>query len=150
MPPTAPPKPQPTWCWTFPGMSRCFSGQKIPVYHHPHSKEFILNIYYKPTPFWFKDIPPCPITVSFCKKSLCSSLAPFRCWKAVQSLLQAEQPLSACLHIEVLQPSDDFHSPPLHLVQQIHVLLTLGAQELNMLLLVGIQRAEVEGWNHLL
>ncbi|KAK4821092.1 hypothetical protein QYF61_013420 [Mycteria americana] len=52
------------------------------------------------------------------------------------SLLQAEQPqLSQTVFIgEVLQPSDHLRGPPLDSLQQLHVLLMLGAPELNTVL----------------
>ncbi|KAK4827142.1 LOW QUALITY PROTEIN: hypothetical protein QYF61_014736 [Mycteria americana] len=52
------------------------------------------------------------------------------------SLLQAEQAqLSQPVFIEeVLQPSDHLHGPPLDLLPQVHVLLTLGAPDLNAVL----------------
>ncbi|KAK4831319.1 hypothetical protein QYF61_016808 [Mycteria americana] len=52
------------------------------------------------------------------------------------SLLQAEQPqLSQPVFIaEVLQPSDHLHGPALDSLQQVHVLLMLGAPELDAVL----------------
>ncbi|CAM9277954.1 unnamed protein product, partial [Bubo scandiacus] len=52
------------------------------------------------------------------------------------SLLQAEQPqLSHPFFIgELFQPSDNFCGPILDLLYQIHVLLMLGAPELNTIL----------------
>ncbi|KAK4827202.1 hypothetical protein QYF61_015230 [Mycteria americana] len=52
------------------------------------------------------------------------------------SLLQAEQPqLSQPVFIgEVFQPSDHLRGPPLDWLQQVHVLLMLGAPELNTIL----------------
>ncbi|KAK4829762.1 hypothetical protein QYF61_006486 [Mycteria americana] len=66
------------------------------------------------------------------------------------SLLQAEQPqLSQPVFIgEVLQPSDHFHGPPLDSLQQVHVLLMLGAPELDTVLQVGWHKSRVEGENH--
>ncbi|KAK4832092.1 hypothetical protein QYF61_020707 [Mycteria americana] len=96
---------------------------------------------------------PCP-----CKKSLSRFLVgPFQvlegCYKVSSEppLLQAEQPqLSQPVFIgEVLQPSDPLHGPPLDSFQQVHVLLMLGAPELNAVLRVGSHESGVEGENHL-
>ena len=38
----------------------------------------------------------------------------------------------------VLQPSDHLHGPPLDLLQQLHVLLVLGAPGLDAVLRVGV------------
>ncbi|KAK4818029.1 hypothetical protein QYF61_004153 [Mycteria americana] len=51
---------------------------------------------------------------------------------------------------EVLQPSGHLRSPPLDSSQQVHVLLMLGAAELNTILQVGSHESGVEGENHLL
>ncbi|KAK4810174.1 hypothetical protein QYF61_010486 [Mycteria americana] len=61
------------------------------------------------------------------------------------SLLQAEQPqLSQPVFIgKVLQPSDHLHGPPLDLLQQVHVLLMLGAPELNAALQVVVESNKV-------
>jgi len=58
------------------------------------------------------------------------------------SLLQAEQPQLSqpVLTGEVLQPSDHFCGPPLDTLQQVHVLLMLGAPELNAVLQVGFHQ----------
>jgi len=39
-------KPCPTWPWTLPGRGgiHSFSGQPVPVFHHPHRKEILPNI----------------------------------------------------------------------------------------------------------
>ena len=35
-------KPHPTWPWTLPGSGiHSFSGQPVPLPHHPHNKEFL-------------------------------------------------------------------------------------------------------------
>jgi len=47
----------------------------------------------------------------------------------------------------VLQPSDHFCSPPLDLLQQVHVLLVLRAPELNAVLQVASHQRRVEGQN---
>ncbi|KAK4818782.1 hypothetical protein QYF61_019128, partial [Mycteria americana] len=67
------------------------------------------------------------------------------------SLLQAEQPqLSQPVFIgEVLQPSDHFCGPSLDSLQQVHVLLMLGAPEQDAVLQVGSHESRVEGENHL-
>jgi len=66
------------------------------------------------------------------------------------SLLQAEQPQLSqpFLRGEVLQPLDNFYSPPLDPLQQLHVLLVLRAPELNALLQVGSHQSGVEWQNH--
>ena len=66
------------------------------------------------------------------------------------SLLQSEIPQLSqpVLMGEVLQPSDQLHGPPLHPLQQLHVLLVLGAPELDALLQVGSHESRVEGQNH--
>ena len=75
-------------------------------------------------------------------------VGPFRYWKAAirwpRSLLQAEQPqLSQPFLIgEVLQPSDHVCGPPLHPLQNIHVLPMLGAPELGTVLRWGFTRVE--------
>lgn len=55
------------------------------------------------------------------------------------SLFQAEKPwlTQPVLVGEVLQPSDNVHGPPLDLLQQLHVLLALGAPKLEAKLKVG-------------
>ncbi|KAK4814468.1 hypothetical protein QYF61_018986 [Mycteria americana] len=65
------------------------------------------------------------------------------------SLLQAQQPqLSQPVLVgEVLQPSDNFHGPPLHGLQQLHVLLVLRAPELDAVLQVRSHQSRVEGQN---
>ena len=54
-----------------------------------------------------------------------------------------------CATGEVFQPSDHFCGPPLDPLQQVHVLLMLGAPELNAILQVGSHKSRVEGENHL-
>ncbi|KAK4830572.1 hypothetical protein QYF61_011750 [Mycteria americana] len=49
---------------------------------------------------------------------------------------------------EVLQPSDRPCGPPLDSLQQVHVLLMLGAPELNAVLQVGSHESRVQGENH--
>ncbi|KAK4813670.1 hypothetical protein QYF61_017637, partial [Mycteria americana] len=127
-----------------------FSGQPVPVPHHPHSEEFLPYILSKSTTlFQFKAITPCPITTSPCKKSLSSFLVLEGCYKVSPepSLLQAEQPqLSQPVFIgEVLQPSHHLRGPPLDSLQQVHVLLMLGAPELDTVLQVGSHKSGVEG-----
>jgi len=67
------------------------------------------------------------------------------------SLLQAEQPqLSQTGPIgEVFQPSDHLRGPPLDPLQQVHVLLVLGAPDLDAGLQVGSHQGGVEWQNHL-
>jgi len=67
------------------------------------------------------------------------------------SLLQTEQPQlpQPVLIGEVLQPSDDLRGPPLDLFQHIHVLLVLGAPELDTVFQVGFHKSRVKGQNHL-
>ncbi|XP_068253163.1 ubiquitin-conjugating enzyme E2 W isoform X1 [Nyctibius grandis] len=67
------------------------------------------------------------------------------------SLLQAEEPqLSQPVFIgEVLQPFDHHRGPPLDSFQQLHVLLMLGAPEMNAVLQVGSHESRVKGQNHL-
>ncbi|KAK4828307.1 LOW QUALITY PROTEIN: hypothetical protein QYF61_025319 [Mycteria americana] len=67
------------------------------------------------------------------------------------SLLQAEQPqLSQPVFIgEVLQHPYHLCGPPLGSLQQVHVLLMLGAPQLNTVLQVGSHKSGVEGQNHL-
>ncbi|KAK4828770.1 hypothetical protein QYF61_000795 [Mycteria americana] len=106
----------------------------------------------------FKASTPCPITTCPCKKSLSSFLVgPLQvlegCYKVSPepSLLQAEQPqLSQPFFTgEVIQPSDHLCGPPLDSLQQVHVLLMLGAPEVNVVLQVGSHESGVEGENHL-
>ena len=40
----------------------------------------------------------------------------------------------------VLQPSDHLHGPPLDLLQKLHILLVMGAQELDAVLQVGVSQ----------
>ncbi|KAK4813652.1 hypothetical protein QYF61_014951 [Mycteria americana] len=63
----------------------------------------------------------------------------------------AEQPqLSQPVFIgEVLQASDHLGGPPLDSLQQVQVLLMLGAPELDAVLQVGSPKSGVEGENHL-
>jgi len=56
------------------GGSHSFSGQPVPVPHHPHSEEFPSYIYSKSTVFQFKAMTPCPLPTCPCKMSLPSSL----------------------------------------------------------------------------
>ncbi|KAK4831900.1 hypothetical protein QYF61_020047 [Mycteria americana] len=67
------------------------------------------------------------------------------------SLLQAEQPqLSQPVFIgKVLQLSDHLRGPPLDLLQQVHVLLMLGAPELDTVLHTGSHRSGADRENHL-
>jgi len=61
----------PTWPWTLPGRGQhSFSGQPVPVPHHPHSKEFLSYIQSKSTLFQLQATTPSPITTSPYKKSL--------------------------------------------------------------------------------
>ncbi|KAK4824113.1 hypothetical protein QYF61_010736 [Mycteria americana] len=50
---------------------------------------------------------------------------------------------------EVFHPFDRFCDPPLDLLQEVHVLLMLGAPELDAVLQVGSHQSGVEGQNHL-
>ncbi|KAK4808149.1 hypothetical protein QYF61_000129 [Mycteria americana] len=106
-------------------------------------KNFFLISNLNLTFFQFKAITPCPITTCPCQKSLSSfPVGPLQvlegCYKVSPepSLLQAEQPqLSQPVFIgEVFQPSDHLGGPPLDLLQQVHVLLMLGAPELDTVL----------------
>ncbi|KAK4821804.1 hypothetical protein QYF61_003833 [Mycteria americana] len=129
-----------------------FSGQSVPVPHHP--------LILKCTLSQVKAITPCPVATCPCKKSLSSFLVgPLQvlegCYKVSPEpfLLQAEQPqLSQAVFIgEVLQPSDHLCGPPLDLLRQVHVRLLLGAPELNAVLQGGSRKEQsrVEGQNHL-
>ncbi|PKU47477.1 hypothetical protein llap_2217 [Limosa lapponica baueri] len=75
--------------------------------------------------------------------------APFRYWKAaIRSpwCLLFSQPVFIG---EVLQASGHLRGPPLDLLQQVHVLLMLGAPELDAVLQLGTYKSGVEGENHL-
>ncbi|NWW54203.1 SHAN3 protein, partial [Pedionomus torquatus] len=66
--------------------SHSFSGQPLPVPHHPHSKEVLPKIQSKSPLFQFKTLPPCPVPPLPDQESLSSSPgAPFRSWKAAPS-----------------------------------------------------------------
>ena len=67
------------------------------------------------------------------------------------SLLQAEQPqLSQPVFTgDMLQPSDHPRGPSLDSLQQVHVLLMLGAPELDAVLQAGSYKCRVEGESHL-
>ncbi|XP_051464398.1 T-box transcription factor TBX15 isoform X3 [Apus apus] len=77
---------------------------------------------------------------------------PFRYWKdairSTRSLLitQLCQPVFIG---EGLQPSCNLLGPPLDSLQELHVLLVLGAPELDTVLQVGSHENRVEGENHL-
>ena len=62
-------------------------------------------------------------------------------------LLQVKEPqLSQSVVVrEVLQCSDHLCGPPLDLLQQLHVLLVLGAPELATVLQVGSHESRVRG-----
>jgi len=82
--------------------------------------------------------------------------APLRYWKAEvrcpqPSLLQAEQPQLSQRFLtgEVFQPSDHLCHPPLDPLQQLHILLVLGAPELDAGLQVGSHKSGAEGQNPL-
>ncbi|KAK4822002.1 hypothetical protein QYF61_006616 [Mycteria americana] len=101
------------------------------------------NLFQYLTTLIFKAITLRAITTCPCKKSLFSFLVgPLQvlegCYKVSPepSLLCTEQPqLSQPVLIgELLQPSDHLRGPPLDLLQQVHVLLMLGAPELNAVL----------------
>ena len=68
-----------------------------------------------------------------------------------ESFLKAEQTQIAQRFLtgEMLQPSDHLHGHPLDQLQQLHVLLVLGAPELDTVLQVGSHENSVEGQNHL-
>ena len=80
------------------------------------------------------------------------------------SLLQAEEPqLSQPVLLGVvLKPSDYLYGPPLHPLQQLHILLVLGAAELDAVLWEGSHESRIEkqdatqstvdllGWEHTL
>ncbi|KAK4825708.1 hypothetical protein QYF61_002067 [Mycteria americana] len=116
------------------------------------------NLFLCLTTLIFRAITPCSITTCPCKKSLSSFLVGLLqvlegCYKVSPepSLLQAEQPqLSHPVFTgEVLQPSDHLRGPPLDSLQQLHVLLMLGAPELNAVVQLGSHESGVEGQNHL-
>ena len=98
------------------GGSHSFSGQCGPGFHHPHGEEFLPNMSSKSALFWFRAVPPCPITPPPCEKSLAilpvgpSGTGSSSKVTPEPSLLQAEQPqLSQPFLIgEVFQPSDLF------------------------------------------
>ncbi|KAK4821962.1 hypothetical protein QYF61_004966 [Mycteria americana] len=111
------------------------------------------NLFQCLTTLRFKAMTSCPITTHPCKKSLSNFPVLAGCYKVSPqpSLLQAEQSqLSQPVFTgEVLQPLDHFHGSPLDLPQQVHVLLMLGAPELDAALQVGSHKSGVEGQNHL-
>ena len=67
------------------------------------------------------------------------------------SLLQVEEPQLSqpVLIVEVLQLSDHPCGPPLDLLQQLHLLPTLGSPELDAVLQVASHKSRLEGQNHL-
>ncbi|KAK4807192.1 hypothetical protein QYF61_024312 [Mycteria americana] len=70
-----------------------FSGQPVPVSHHPHRKAFLPYVQSKSTLFQFKSVAPCPVTTGLVLKGRNKvSLEP--------SLLQAEQPQASLLQAE--------------------------------------------------
>jgi len=64
------------------------------------------------------------------------------------SLLQAEEPNSA-LVVEVLQPSDHLHGPPIDPLLQLQVVLVLVTPELDTVLQAGSHQSSVDGKDHL-
>jgi len=66
-------------------------------------------------------------------------------------LLQAEQPQHSqpFLTGKVFHPSDHLRGPPVDPLQQVHVLLVLGAPERDTGLQVGSHQSRAEGQNHL-
>ena len=50
---------------------------------------------------------------------------------------------------EALQPSDHFHGHPLDSIQQLHILLVLGAPDLDAVLQVGLHKGRADGDNTL-
>jgi len=52
------------------GGSHSFSGQPVPVFHHPHGEEFLPDIQSKSALFQFTAVPPCPVTTHPFEKSL--------------------------------------------------------------------------------
>ena len=140
------------------GGSHSFSGQPVPVPHHPHGEEFLPYIESKSSLFQFKAITPCSITTLPNKKSLSSFLVGrlpilVGCNKVIPepAHLQAEQPqLSQTFLIaEVFHCFDHFCDPPLDQLQQVHVFPVLRAPELDAGLQVGSSQSRVEGQNHL-
>jgi len=134
------------------------SGQPVAVFHRSHCQKFFPNIQSKSTLPQFKTITPCSVTTCPCKKSLSSFLVgPFKylagCYQVspLPSLLQAEQPQLSqpFLTGKVFHPSDHFCGPPLDPLQQVHVLLVLGAPELDTGFEVGSHQSRAEGRNHL-
>jgi len=121
------------------------SGQPVPVFHHPHRKNFL--------PISSLNLPSLslkPLLRVLLLHALVKSPSPTflyalqvleGCYKVSlqPSLLQAGQcQLSQPFLLEeVLHPSDHFCGPPVDLLQQVHVLLMLGAPELNARLQVG-------------
>ena len=107
-----------------PGLRHCqgrgshsFSGQPVPVPHHPHREEFLPYISSKPALFQLEAITPCPITTCPCKQALSSFLVGLLqvlegCDKVSlePSLLQAKHPQLSqpLLTGEVFHPSDHF------------------------------------------
>ena len=76
-----------------------FSGQPLPVPHHPYRKEFLPSVQSKSTLLKFEATAPCPVTPCPCKKSLLGFLiGPLQVLEGRNkvspqpSLLQAEQP----------------------------------------------------------
>ena len=63
-------QPHPAWPAVLPGRgTHSLSGQPVPAPHHPHSEEFLPNIWYKSPLFRFKAISPLPVTTCPYKKS---------------------------------------------------------------------------------
>ena len=64
-------------------------------------------------------------------------------------LLQAEEPLlpHPVFIVDVIQPSEHPHGPPLDVLQQLHILLVFWAPELDAVLQVESHESRVEGQN---
>lgn len=117
-----------------------FSGQLVPVSHHPHRKEFLLYFQTKSILFQFKAIPLVD-HMSSLKVPLRLSCSPLMYLEAPEgavsshrtSLLQAEPPqfYEPTLTGGVLQPFDHPYSSLLDLFQQVQALLMLGTLELD-------------------
>ncbi|KAK4806146.1 hypothetical protein QYF61_001069 [Mycteria americana] len=107
-------------------MGHNFSGQPVPMSHHPHCKKCLPYVQSKSTLFQFKTVDSCPVTTGLILKGRNKvSLQP--------SLLQAEQP-------QLSQP---------FFVGEVHVFLVLGTPELDAVLQVGSHERGVEGENRL-
>ena len=132
----------PTSCWMFLGMGHLPTslGNLCQCFTTLIVKNIFLTSSLNLPSFSLK---PLPLVLSQQALLKCLSpsflQAPFKYWKVSPgpSLLQAEQPQLSqpFLVAEVFQPSDHLCAPPLNPLQQLYVLLVLGAPELH----VGLQ-----------